>query len=49
MLKRLFLTIFGAGVGFAVTAVPAQAADDIEVKVQVCAACQGQNGVPVVP
>ena len=49
MLKRFFLTIFGAGVGFAVTAVPAQAADDIEVKVQVCAACHGQNGVPVDP
>jgi cytochrome c553 len=49
MLKRFFSTIFGAAFSFAVIAVPAQAADDIEVKVQVCAACHGQNGVPVDP
>ena len=28
---------------------PADAADDIEAKVQVCAACHGQNGVPIDP
>ena len=49
MLKRFFSTIFGAAFSFAVIAVPAQAADDIEVKVQACAACHGQNGVPVDP
>ena len=49
MLKRFFLTIFGATFSFASTAVPAYAADDIEAKVQMCAACHGQNGVPVDP
>ncbi|MGO8908737.1 MAG: c-type cytochrome [Bradyrhizobium sp.] len=49
MLKRFFSTIFGAGVGFAVTAVPAYAADDIVAKVQLCAACHGQDGVPTDP
>jgi len=49
MLKRFFLTIFGATFGFAITVVLAYAADDIEAKAQVCAACHGQNGVPVDP
>ncbi len=49
MLIRLFSTIFGAGIGFAIAAVPAYAADDIEAKVQMCAACHGQNGVPIDP
>lgn len=49
MFKRFFSTIFGAGVSFAVTVVPAYAADDIEAKAQVCAACHGQNGVPTDP
>jgi cytochrome c553 len=49
MFKRLFSTVFGAGVIFAVVAVPADAADDIETKVQVCAACHGQNGIPTDP
>ena len=49
MFKRLFSMIFGAGVGFAVAAVPASAADDIEAKVQTCAVCHGQNGVPIDP
>ena len=34
---------------FALTAVPAHAADDIEAKAQLCAACHGQNGVPADP
>jgi cytochrome c553 len=49
MFIRLFSTILSIGVGFAVTAVPAHAADDIEAKVQSCAACHGQNGVPTDP
>jgi cytochrome c553 len=49
MSKRLFSTILGAGISFAVTAAPANAADDIEAKVQMCAVCHGQNGVPIDP
>jgi cytochrome c553 len=49
MSTRLFSTIFGAGLGLAVAAVPAGAADDIEAKAQACAACHGQNGVPTDP
>jgi cytochrome c553 len=49
MLTRLFSTIFGAGIGFAVAAVPVSAADDIEAKAQACTACHGQNGVPTDP
>jgi cytochrome c553 len=49
MFTRLISTIFGAGIGFVVVAAPAYAADDIEAKVQTCAACHGQNGVPIEP
>jgi cytochrome c553 len=49
MFRRLISTIFAAAVGVAVTAVPVYAADDIEAKAQVCAACHGQNGVPTDP
>src|SRR4051812_8607876 len=49
MFRRLFSTIFGAGIGFAVVAVPAYAADDIEAKAQTCAACHGQNGTSIEP
>ena len=49
MFTRLFSTILGAAVGFAVAAVPADSADDIEAKVQSCAVCHGQNGVPIDP
>jgi cytochrome c553 len=48
MLTRLFAIIAG-GIGLAVVAGPACAADDIEAKVQLCAACHGQNGVPTDP
>jgi cytochrome c553 len=48
MFTRLLSTIFGAGV-FAVAAVPAYAADDIEAKAQTCDVCHGQNGVPLDP
>src|SRR6202162_3842781 len=49
MFKHLFSTLFGASLIFAVVAVPAHAADDIEAKAQTCAACHGQNGVPIDP
>jgi cytochrome c553 len=49
MLTRLFAMIAGAGIGLAVVVVPARAADDIEAKVQLCAACHGQSGVPTDP
>ena len=49
MFKRLFSTIVGAVMGFAITAAPAYAADDIEAKAQMCDACHGQNGVPADP
>jgi cytochrome c553 len=49
MFMRLYSMIFVAGVVFAVTAVPAGAADDIEAKAQQCAACHGENGVPTDP
>lgn len=48
MFKHWFSTVF-AGVVVAMLAVPADAADDIESKVQVCSACHGQNGVPLDP
>src|SRR5438067_6375527 len=49
MFTRLFSTIVSAGVSFAITAVSAYSADDIEAKAQACAACHGQNGVPIEP
>jgi cytochrome c553 len=49
MLKGFFSAIFGAGFGFAVTAMPASAADDIAAKVRLCAACHGENGVSADP
>ena len=49
MFTRLFSTIVSAGVSFAITAVSAYSADDIEAKVQACAACHGENGVPTDP
>jgi cytochrome c553 len=47
MFERLCFAIFG--IVFAVIAIPAHAADDIEAKVQVCAGCHGEKGVPVDP
>jgi len=50
MLTCLFSTILVTAIGLAIgTAAPAHAADDIEAKVQLCAACHGQNGVPTDP
>ena len=54
MLTRLCWTMLGAGAGLmlavgALGAGAAQAADDIEAKVQTCAACHGENGTPTDP
>ncbi len=46
MLKSLAAGVFGALIVSA-AAMPASAADDIESRVQVCAGCHGQNGVPI--
>jgi cytochrome c553 len=48
MLKR-FLSMVATGVVVGFVAVPARAQDSIESKVQVCAVCHGQNGVPADP
>jgi cytochrome c553 len=47
MLNRFFSTVFGAGVMFALAAVPAGAADEVETKLQVCSSCHGENGEPI--
>jgi cytochrome c553 len=49
MLTRVASMIFVAGTVFAATSVAAFAADDIEAKAQMCAACHGENGVPTDP
>jgi cytochrome c553 len=50
MSKRLYSAIFGFGAAaIAAVATPAFAQDDIGQKVQLCAACHGQNGVPLDP
>ena len=47
MLTRFASTLFGIFIGLAMA--PAHAADDIEAKAQVCAACHGAKGVPTDP
>jgi len=47
MLRRFTSAIFGIGICLAIT--PAHAADDIEAKAQVCAACHGNKGIPTDP
>ena len=49
MLKSRLSVIFGAGMICALVAGPVVAADDIDTKVQLCAACHGQNGEPLNP
>ena len=49
MLTQLISTILGIGLGSAITVTPAHAADDIEAKVQSCAVCHGQSGLPIDP
>jgi cytochrome c553 len=47
MATRFFSAILGIGIAAALP--PAQAADDIEAKAQVCASCHGNKGVPTDP
>jgi cytochrome c553 len=49
MVNNHFPTIFGALVLAAALAGPANAADELEAKLQPCGACHGQNGVPTSP
>jgi cytochrome c553 len=49
MVKSFASAILGAAVVLAMIGGPARAADDIEARVGVCAACHGQNGVPTTP
>ncbi len=49
MFARLLAAISGIGIALAAAVPPAHAADEIEGKVQLCAACHGQNGVPTDP
>ncbi|HEY6258745.1 MAG TPA: c-type cytochrome [Xanthobacteraceae bacterium] len=50
MIKNRFPTIFRALFIFAAAlTAPANAADEIEAKLQACGACHGQNGVPLDP
>jgi cytochrome c553 len=47
MLTRFASAIFAMGISLAIG--PAHAADEIEAKAQVCAACHGDKGVPTDP
>jgi cytochrome c553 len=47
MLTRFAAAIFGIGIGLAIA--PAHAADDMQAKAQVCAACHGNKGIPTDP
>ena len=49
MVTPFFTAILAVGIGIALAIAPAQAADEIEAKVQACAACHGANGVPADP
>ena len=49
MHTRLLSAIFGMGIGAALAVPPAQAADEIEAKAQLCATCHGDKGVPTDP
>src|SRR6185312_7165752 len=47
MHTRFAGVVFGMGLGLAVA--PAHAADEIEAKAQLCAACHGDKGIPADP
>ncbi len=49
MVTRFSSAIFGMGFGLAVAIPPAHAADEIEAKAQLCAACHGDKGAPADP
>jgi cytochrome c553 len=47
MINNHFPTIFGTLVILAALAAPANAAEDIDAKLQVCGSCHGENGQPI--
>jgi len=49
MVTRFSSVIFGMGIGLVVAIPPAHAADEIETKALLCAACHGDKGVPSDP
>ncbi len=49
MAKGLFSTLFGVAIVSAVVVAPAQAADDISSRLEICSACHGSNGTPTNP
>ena len=49
MVTRFCSVIFGMGIGLALAIPPAHAADEIEAKAQLCAACHGDKGAPADP
>jgi len=49
MFTRVFSVVFGAGFGLVVALPPAHAADEIEAKALLCAACHGDKGTPADP
>jgi cytochrome c553 len=46
MFTRIFSMVFGMGIGLVVAISAAHAADEIEAKGLLCAACHGDRGVP---
>src|SRR5256885_3448109 len=49
MVTRFSSAFFGMGSGLALAIPPAHAADEIEAKAQLCAACHGDKGTPADP
>ena len=49
MFTRLCSVMFGMGIGLAAAIPPVHAADEIEAKAQLCAACHGGKGAPADP
>ena len=49
MFTRVFSVVFGVGFGLVGALPPAHAADEIEAKAQLCAACHGDQGAPADP
>ena len=49
MFTRVFSFVFGMGIGLVAVVPLANAAEDIEAKVQSCASCHGDTGVPTDP
>ena len=49
MFARFFSAILEMGMSLALAIPPAHAADEIEAKAQLCAACHGDKGVPTDP